>query len=362
VKIGILTYHDGPNHGAFLQAWATFRTLTDAGHDVEIVNYKNPRHQAMESGVGLRQWRNPLFAWRQKRKLRVFADAQRHFKLGPFTTDADTLRQRAYDCVVIGSDVVWNHHLFGYDPVYFGRLNARRRVAFSASFGTVGPEDDRPPELADDLAAFDAIAVRDDNSRTIVRLATGRDATLTLDPTLIYDFTPDLPAAPEPSPPEPTLLVYSYRHPPAAIDRAKAYAAEHGLTLRCVGYPPPTRAPRYCASIDAAVGPFEWVARYRRATAVMTSTFHGVVFSLKARKPFLFIATDKTHHRVRSLLDASGIEHDLRLGRQDEVTFFDPDYDAVQRRLGPMADASRRWLLDSVTPDAKPTPDATPDG
>lgn len=350
MKIGVLTFHDGPNHGAFLQAWATFQLLRQAGHDVEIINYKNARHHEMESVKSLLKLRNPFFAYGQWRKRRVFQVARKSFQLGKFTTDPDELRQYCYDCVVIGSDVVWNYNIFGYDPLFFGRLNTARRLSFSASFGSVkaGSGEIRPADMAKDLASFDAIAVRDENSRKIIIETLGRDVPLTLDPTLLYDFSVDLlPGSREIK--KPYLLVYSYRHPDVAISRVRAYAQEHGLSIYCVGYPLPFRAPRYCSKVDLTVGPFEWVKLFAGAGAILTCTFHGVIFSLKYRKPFLYISNDKAHNRVSSLLDICGIPHDLKLGQEDLVSLITPNYDLVETNLGPLVEKSRQWLLENTS-------------
>jgi hypothetical protein len=351
MKIGILTFHDGPNHGAFLQAWATFQLLKEAGHDVEIINYKNAWHHEMESGSSLLKQRNPFFAYGQWRKRKVFRVARHCFRLGKFTTDAAELRQHRFDCVVIGSDVVWNYDIFGYDPVFFGRLNTARRVAFSASFGSIkaGAGETRPPEMAKDLAAFDAIAVRDENSRKIVKEVLGRDVALSLDPTLLYDFSADIPAFGRKKIKKPYLLVYSYKHPDVAIARVRTFAQEHGLSIYCVGYPLPFRGPKYCSKVDLTVGPFEWVKLFADADAILTCTFHGVIFSLKSRKPFLYISNDKAHNRVSSLLDICGIPHGLKLGEENHVSLIDPNYDLVGARLEPLAVKSREWLLDNTS-------------
>ena len=39
MKIGILTFHRAINFGAVLQCYALYRTLSDMGHDVEVVDY-----------------------------------------------------------------------------------------------------------------------------------------------------------------------------------------------------------------------------------------------------------------------------------------------------------------------------------
>lgn len=348
MKIGILTFHDGPNHGAFLQAWSTFRLLLEAGHDVAIVNYKNAAHHCKESGSVWWQSKNPVYIWRMWQKRKAFQLAHRQFSLGPLVTDANALRQKHYDAVVIGSDVVWNYKLFGYDPVFFGHLNADRRIAFSPSFGTVHPDDSHPDALADDLSAFNAIAVRDSNSQEIVRQLTGSVPKLTLDPTLVYNFTEEI-AATQSTKTAPDLLVYSYRQGSEVIERARTYATTHHLEINCVGYPPPLRAPRYCKSVDMACGPFEWVRRFASAHTILTSTFHGVVFSLKSQKPFFFVSGDAAYNRVSSLLDFCGIEHELKLGEENRVFFFTPDYEKVTPILEAAAKDSRQWLLEHLS-------------
>ena len=40
MKIGLLTFHAAMNVGAQLQALALFKTLKDAGHEVEFIRYE----------------------------------------------------------------------------------------------------------------------------------------------------------------------------------------------------------------------------------------------------------------------------------------------------------------------------------
>ena len=41
MKIGILTFHNAHNYGAVLQAYALKKKISQLGHNVEIVNYRN---------------------------------------------------------------------------------------------------------------------------------------------------------------------------------------------------------------------------------------------------------------------------------------------------------------------------------
>ena len=40
MKIGILTFHSAYNFGAVLQCYALFSTLTELGHNVEVIDYR----------------------------------------------------------------------------------------------------------------------------------------------------------------------------------------------------------------------------------------------------------------------------------------------------------------------------------
>ena len=53
MKIGILTFHDGVNHGAFFQVYGLYKSLKSLGCNVEIINYKNFRHWVAENRIFL---------------------------------------------------------------------------------------------------------------------------------------------------------------------------------------------------------------------------------------------------------------------------------------------------------------------
>ena len=344
MKIGILTFHDGPNHGAFLQAWSTFRMLQNLGHQVEIINYKNVRHHEMESGWSVRRLKNPVFLWQSLRKQSAFKKAHRVFAWEPLITDLEELQRNHYDAVVIGSDVVWNYRIFGYDPAFFGQLNANKVVSFSASFGMVALDDAHPERMAADLSSFAAISVRDVNSQSIVAQQIDEVVPITLDPTLVYDFNDEIPQ-PSAKYREKYMLVYSYLHAESMIREVRSYASEHNLRVECVGYPPPLRSIGYCDRINMTANPFEWIRIFADAEQVVTSTFHGVVFSIKMRRRFWYIENAKAHNRVTSLLESCGIDHGLVLGREGKLHVFDPDYEMVFGALKPLARDSHAWLI-----------------
>jgi len=61
-----------------------------------------------------------------------------------------------------------------------------------------------------------------------------------------------------------------------------------------------------CVTTLTATGPAEWLWLIQNAEAIISSSFHGVAFSLIYNKPFFCVGEDT---RKRSLLDSIGLSH-----------------------------------------------------
>ena len=347
MKIGILTYHEGLNHGAYLQAFSTMRVLQEAGHDVSIINYKNREHWLQEDVRPWLAYRRPVRFLDRFKKERAFKKDHKQFKLTPFTRNSEKVQEWSFDVVVVGSDVVWNYKIFGYDPVYFGRVNAQRKISYAASSGWVNHEEEHPEGMSQGLCSFDAVSVRDENTRTIVKTATGEDVPIVLDPTLIYDFSTDEVMTKRIEELGDYLLIYAYVTDPGMVRKIQVLAAERGLKTLSLGY-----RQLWCDMTLMDVGPLEWLSFYKHAACVATSTFHGTIFALKYEKEFLYIKNEKAKNRVVSLAEACGLSG-IMFGDKKNIVMVNPDYAKVQAALRPYVELSREWLKNAVDPRIK---------
>ncbi len=344
MKIGILTFHEGLNHGAYLQAFATMRVLQGQGYEVEIINYKNHKHWLMEDIRPWRVYRRPVRFVDHWKKMRAFKRDQQKMALSPFTKNSEDVLKQHYDVVVVGSDVVWNYKIFGYDDPYFGGLNADRIVSYAPSFGWVDANEAVLSEVSEGLKRFDAISVRDENSRQIIENMMGIDPPVVLDPTLIYDFAGDAEPISCIDSSKPYLLVYAYAVNPDTIATVKAYAKKHGLQIVATGY-----RENWCDVNCMGAGPLEWLTLFQNAHTVLTSTFHGTVYALKNEKRFFFIPNKKAKNRVVSLLATCGIDHSFISDEGSGKTILiDPDYAQVNRLLHIETEKSVAWLKQAV--------------
>lgn len=301
MKIGILTFHDGINHGGFFQAYALFKVLNSFGHDVTVINYKNPKHRVNEYRAFLAK-KNPFIVYGNIKKIYSFRTAQKRLNLTPFTTSRAQVYADNYDAIIVGSDVVWDFKssFLGSDPIYFGQeLSAERLVSYSPSFGTVGPNDPTPPFVHTGLHSFSSISVRDDNSADIVEGIVGKRPPITLDPTFLYkndgeEIVPPL---------KDYLLVYAHSLTPAEIMATRKAAQDRGLLTVSVGYPH-----SWCDKNFFHVGPFEWLGYFKNASCVVTSTFHGAIYCIKYRKPFYISMNQSIQNKASHLLKAFQLE------------------------------------------------------
>jgi hypothetical protein len=342
LDIGILTFHDGPNHGAYLQAFALMRVLQNTGHNVTIINYKNWVHHREEGFWQIRKFRRPIRFIDFYKKYKAFRNAHRELNQTDFTTNPEDIKRRHFDLVVFGSDVIWNYKIFGYDDIYFGGLNAGRKVAYAASFGWVDSQEDIDPKVSEGLSRFDSISVRDTNSQEIIKQLFDYIPPITLDPTFIFDFTKVIETKRITKRFRPYLLVYSYVSTENTLKMVFEYARKHELEIIAVGY-----RQSWCDRVLMNIGPFEWVQLFENAFAVVTSTYHGIIFSIKNRKDVFFIQNEKAFNRVSGIMNLLGIRMSETI-REGEVEFISFREQNIGRILEPLVEDSKKWLMSAV--------------
>jgi len=333
MNIGILTFHRGPNYGGYLQAWHLREAIRRLGHTAEIINYQNATLRDSERPI-LHNFHPATLrhAFRVWKKCRPFHPLVGEFSPYPFTTDPAEVPWQRFDTVVVGSDVVWDYQTphFGQDPCYFGEHPAQqgtRFTSYAASCGPAVPENGIPAWVAEGIRHFGAISVRDENTRDLVHAVLGASPTIVVDPTwLNQDPHPARSIVPD----KPYLLVYGNALDTSRAVEIKEYARKRGLKL--VGA---ASAWKYCDLTLNGFDPFQWVELFENAAAVVTATLHGLIYSIKANKPFLMVAMPAAASKSRTVLE--------RVGALDRVVNPSEPFGAT-----------RLSLLD---PDPAPSPD-----
>jgi Polysaccharide pyruvyl transferase len=282
LTVGVVTFHRCVNNGSYWQARCLIDGLRARGHDAVVLDHGSCRVNAAEWKCALQPTLPTPVPRADRRiyrsKVHTFSQLIDRLPRSPPFDLYDAASVGAYDTIVVGSDEVWNlhHPWYGGAPLFFGvGLQARRLVAYAASFGNYDALEGLAPIWAEQLRRFDAISVRDENSRDLVAAAIGRAPEIALDPCLLF------PPALEGSwsgPPGPFIAVYGHNFSPSFVDQARRTAKDRGAQTVSVSYRNDWADVQW---LDA--GPHEFAHAMARADAVVTDFFHGCVFALLNR-------------------------------------------------------------------------------
>ena len=130
-KIGILTFYKSINYGSVLQAWALQHVLEQDGHDVEMIEYTPAAYNDLYGlFVVPSNWnfvkydiKRLLLATTIKRQKALFERFRNKYlnlssqKYGESSSLTEMVQN--YDCIVCGSDQIWNVRARDCDKVYF---------------------------------------------------------------------------------------------------------------------------------------------------------------------------------------------------------------------------------------------------
>jgi Polysaccharide pyruvyl transferase len=266
------------------------------------------------------------------------------------------------DVQVIGSDEVFNcvqsNTNVGYSRDLFGHGSpARRVVSYAGSFGNTTLAKISDAGIADDLrsdfARFAHISVRDRNSAEVVEALTGRAPTLNVDPVLAYEYMarePRIPAGRQSE--RPYVIVYGYagRLDHRENELLREYAHARGAEILCFG------GVQECCDRFVDCDPFELLAYFRDAEAVVTDTFHGTIFALVNHRPFATIIRRSSGHgygneeKLGFLLELFGLSSQRvdDLAEVGDILSHPIDWDAVDRVLEAERERTRDYLVRAI--------------
>ena len=343
MHIGILSMQRIINNGSLLQAYGLKKSIESLGNAVQFVDFKVSDEE------------NEIFTWKEKIQnfnsvlYTLLVSFRNLLKFGPkgiaiaisnhkvrnnflnnYMSVLNLSKEPNYspkvDVLVFGSDEVFNTVQYvelgkGYAwQLYGADNNAGKLVSYAASFGHTtykGLEKynmvDKSREL---LSKFAAFSVRDRNSYDIIKRLTGKEASINIDPVLLYDFADIEIKQPKI---KDYILIYGYpgrindKQEVAAI---KAFAKKYNKKLVCVNM-----MQTWCDEFIYA-HPFDLLGYFKYADYVVTDTFHGAVISIKYNIPFVqFVRESKgysNNQKVGYLLSSFGLE-DRILQKPDDL-------------------------------------------
>ena len=362
MKIGIISHYralilDG-NYGTLFQNWALQSYLNHRGHETTWVRTKyyssrKKRKSTLSRNIKALLVRYGFGAPRispspHKRPYQAFF--RKYVPFSEYEYYADDLQRNPpkVDAFLVGSDQVWNSP----SPLMFLEFApaGTLRVAYAASANWKRLPATWPEDFSAPLSRLDAVSVRENEGLELCKKAGRSDTQHVLDPALLpkkQDYLQlvqlegdDIPA------PKPFVFSYfvgfdeAYSAPlPKLRDVAKN--AQLDLQIDIVQ--------QHGGSLPAGISPTvnptptQWLNAFNSSRFVVTNSFHGMVFSIIFKTPFLVVlrnaSENRGNERMMNVLTALNLQ-------QRAITleaFENKSYDEIQSLL----EAEIQW--ESVT-------------
>ncbi len=361
-KIGILTFHCAHNYGAVLQVYATQKFLSDAGYDVEVIDYRPgylvkpyrrfdiSRFKGEDMLSTLRHIVSEilLFPVRMARYSTFDSFISNRLKLSE-RVGQGPLHDK-YDIVLVGSDQVWNRKITGglYDGMYFAEHDlAGRYVADAVSMESETISQDDAAYLKEHLGRFSAISVRESDLASLLEKECGIKVEHIMDP--VVHVRPEVwhELARPYIHPRPYVLVYRLRDHKSINTFVRKVASRLGADIIEVTPFPDGRklfSTRQCESVEGFLG------LIAGASYVVTTSFHAMVFSVLFARPFncfRFGAGQDT--RQSSFLESVGLEDRMLPLGADVPDDTGCDFSYTMERLEQLRKHSSDFILNSLS-------------
>ena len=360
MKIGLLSYHRNYNYGWNLQCYALMTVLKSLGHEVSLIDKMKFSNQSCWGRL-----KNACARIFHLNRGKSYEEVQkeRGVNIAPFFDNYIFPRthcinnQKGYrklprfDALVVGSDQVWRKKLVNPLADYFFNFidYPAILISYAASFGVDYAEysDEEINRCGKLIERFKAVSVRERSGVKLIKdVYKWRCNPIVMpDPTLllprhdyekisgvsmgqtsglfcyILDMTDDKEKVIDK-----ISTIYSLQPKIISLDEEKAYP-----------------------SVE------EWLQSFRDAEFVFTDSFHGCVFSLIFRKPFIAYGNAKRGiARFVSLLDSFGLRERLiesssgmeRMDMQSIKNINKEHLDAVQ-------DEMRKKALDFLSKELR---------
>ena len=356
MKVCIATFHHESHPGAVLQAYALAKTIGELGHTPELLRYQRPVREFNPNKL-----RHRMLRMLTQATLRDSIYAS--FRIQYF--DKTPKKYQSYeeivsdppdaDVYVCGSDQIWNPSLLrgnNFDPAYFLQFGQEdiARVSYAASFGGYQPSPTDCDLLRNYLEKFQHISVREPHAQALLKTVLGREIKLTVDPTLLRENYDELLSQPKGS--DDYVLVYALQFSEELLKTSRMIAARMKKPLWTHGGPwVPWKVE---GKRKQERGPIEWLEMINGAAAVVTNSFHGVVFGLLLRKRVIFVpltgALKARNERILHLLDLLGIADCVIGDSHSNVLQKEIPWDSVNARMKEYRADSLEFLRTAIAP------------
>lgn len=360
MKVGILTWYDVRNYGSVFQAYALQEYIKQLGHDCVILQHDRAKTLKLPEKTKVKTIKDALKWIRNQtpnRKLNKKSELDKQNSFEVFRTKYLSIgdsydRESNLDCVIIGSDQIFDIKYFFYDFQFGHGINCSNVSAYAPCFGeTVLEGLDKSSNynsVKKGLNNMKAISARDKNTQEIVEALTNMNAPLVLDPTLLYEFKEEKSRWTRKLVEEPYMIIYSWGGSTTTDEfriNVKAFAEKNNLKIVSIG-----DYRSWCDYNFASATPIEFFELFMHTKMVITNMFHGTCFSLINKKPFYSMSMPHNKNKLEGLLRQFNLESQIILdvNKIGELSIPNINYEEVNSEIENIRGISKIFLKNAL--------------
>ena len=361
MKIGILTFHCSYNPGAVLQCLALQNFISSLGYQVEIIDYR-PRYRVTK--LRFQKWRIRAsllgglhytfieypFLRKYYSKYQKFEDIYYRKSKSIHTESQLKSFVRQYDIIILGSDQIWQSAYNGKEAIWYGEGlfndSKPKIIAYAASAGKSNFDKKEYNLLKNNLPKFSAVSVRETSLKETLEKITDCKVDVVLDPVLMVPQTM-WKAYYKKFRYDKYILVYQGRKSDYIYTFADRIKKSIGSDCKIIAVDQYDNS--YKKGIEhIAASPTEFISLIHDAQCVITTSFHGTVFSIVQEVPFYYIALDDDDNgRVENIVSMLGLTQRIVTEKTD-ITFSDLDYTNPGKILSKLREVSQKFLVNAL--------------
>ena len=346
MKIGIITIHRSEvNYGACLQSYALWKSISDMGHDTQIIDLLRPCHAGYKVSPNfqekkkslsykIKRWISSILKG-HKNKPQLFKKKRIKFeefnRLPNYTRTYYSVEELyknppEFDLYITGSDQVWNPKRNIVKAPYFLTFvpKDKKKISYASSFALEKLPKDVKSLYRQWLSTYNSISTREQSGADIVKELTGERAFVAVDPVFLLTAQRWMENAKkvEGISPKSFIFLYLLHHDVGYINYAISVARERQLPLYVVLSEDKIINEPSIIQLNT-VGPGEWLWLIRNSSLFLTTSFHGTAFSTIFETPCVVLLKEGiiTNTRITDLLSSLDAKYD--------EDFFMPDTKAL---------------------------------
>ena len=361
MKIGILTFHCADNYGAVLQAYGLQEYLKSLGHEVYVLDYR-PLYLTEQYNAFMWNWnpdnsiiRNILFFIRSivvmpirlLRRSRFASFRHKFIRTYPCNFDCES---SCLDAYIFGSDQIWNPKITrGFDKIFFGYFPAaknKKNISYAASVGSIDNIISKEKDFFSMLSRYTNISVREKSIADFINCRMRTASCSVVDPVLLVGKTAFTSIALKKRSNKEYLLVFKLASDESVIvnEIAGKIAKEKKLEIVELVSVESIRN----LSVLATASPERFISLFRDASYVVTTSYHGTVFSILFEKDFNTVSLNNSIERMSYLLSVLGLEDRIIDMKKKNVASHKIDYGSINGRLHKMIMDSQSFIKEAL--------------